>query len=166
QEGFLSDPYKLRDVRPGDKMQVAVASSMRKFFVGADAALHVNYRFYHDDFGISSHTLDMAWFQNAESRFQIVPSLRYYTQSAADFYTNVDNFLSPLDQYQSSDSRLSGYGALSGSLSLVTRLDDWTLNLSAERYIAREKYSAYHVRQPGTALVQYFRLSLGVDYSF
>ena len=166
QDGYLSDPYKLRDVRPGDKTQIAWANSLRKFFVEADAALHVNYRYYHDDFGISSHTLDMAWHQNLGNRLQVVPAVRYYTQSAADFYTNIDDFLKPLDQAQSSDSRLSAFGAVSGSLSLVTRLSDWTVNLSVERYVAREKYSGFAVREPGTALVQYYRASLGVDYSF
>lgn len=166
QQGYLSDPYKLRDVRPDDKTQLAWSGALRRFFIDADAALHVNYRFYHDDYGISSHTLDMAWHQNLGRRFQLIPALRYYTQSAADFYSSIDNFLRPLDAYQSSDARLSGFGAISGSLGLVTRVNDWSFNLTAERYVAREKYSAYHVTEPGAGLVQYTRFSVGVDYSF
>lgn len=38
--------------------------------------------------------------------------------------------------------------------------------LTAERYIAKEKYSAYEVSQPSTALVAYKRVSFGIDYSF
>lgn len=166
QEGYLSDPYKLIDHRPGSKTQLAWATSIRKFVVAADAAVHVNYRYYHDDFGISSQTLDAAWHQNLGNRYQLVPALRYYSQSAADFYSNIDDFLKPPTEYQSSDSRLSAFGAASGSLSLLARFRDWTWSLSIERYLAREEYSFYRVREPGTALVQYTRTSLGIDYSF
>lgn len=166
QSGFLSDPYKLRDVRPQHKTQISWTSSYRRFFIGADAAWHINYRLYHDDFGISSHTVDMAWHQNISRSWQLVPTLRYYSQSAADFFTNVDDSLNPLTHYQSSDYRLSAFGAISGGISLITDLGDWTATLTAERYIANEKYSAYQVSQPSTALVRYFRVSLGVDYSF
>ena len=96
QSGFLSDPYKLRDVRPDDKTQIAWSNSYRRFFVSADAALHVNYRYYHDDFGISSHTSDLSWHQNLGRTFQLVPQLPYYSQSAADFLPTSMIFLTPL----------------------------------------------------------------------
>jgi len=166
QTGFLSDPYKLRDVRPDNKTQIAWSNSFRHFFVGADAAWHINYRYYHDDFGISSNTFDMAWHQNLGRDFKIVPTVRYYSQSAADFFTNIDNFLTPTSQYQSSDYRLSAFGAISGALSFIADLGDWTATLTAERYIANEKYSAFNVNQPSAALVKYNRISLGFDYSF
>jgi len=166
QSGFLNDPYKLRDIRPGDKTQIAWSNSYRHFFLNADAALHLNYRYYHDDFGVSSHTFDMAWHQNLGDIFRLVPTLRYYSQSAADFFTNQDNFLAPLTSFQSSDYRLSAFGAVSGGLGLIADRGDWTATLTAERYLANEQYSAYEVKQPSTALVQYNRVSLGIEYSF
>ncbi|MBT8145763.1 MAG: DUF3570 domain-containing protein [Gammaproteobacteria bacterium] len=166
QSGFLSDPYKLRDVRPEQRTQLALTNSYRQFFVAADAALHINYRYYHDDFGISSHTLDAGWYQNLGDSIQLIPHLRYYSQSAADFYSNVDNFLLPVTEYQSSDYGLSSYGAISGGVNLVASLGDWLVSLNTERYIANEKYSAYDVKQPGAGLVRYLRISLGVEYSF
>lgn len=166
QSGFLSDPYKLRDIRPEEKTQLAWSNSYRKFIEGAEAALHINYRLYHDDFGISSHTLDAAWHQNLGRSYRLIPALRYYSQSAADFFTNIDDFSNPPANYQSSDYRLSAFGAISGSLSLVADLGQWTGNFTAERYIADEKYSAYNVNQPSTALVQYTRLSLGFEYRY
>lgn len=166
QSGFLSDPYKLQDSRPDNKTQIAFSNSLRYFFVKADGALQANYRYYHDDFGISSHTLDLSWFQNINRSFQVAPMLRYYSQSAADFYTSIDDFLKPLTEYQSSDYRLSAFGAFSGGINLIADFGDWTATLTAERYVANEKYSAYAVNQPSPALVQFVRLSLGVDYSF
>ena len=166
QSGFLSDPYKLRDFRPDEKTQIAWSNSYRRFFVSANAALHVNYRYYHDDFGISSHTSDLSWHQNLGRTFQIVPTLRYYNQSAAEFFTNVDDFLNPISEYQSSDYRLSAFGAVSGGFSVIADMNSWKVTLTAERYLANDKYSAYDVSLPSTALVKYNRISLGIDFRF
>lgn len=166
QSGFLSDPYKLQDARPDNKTQIAFSNSLRYFFIEADGALQANYRYYHDDFGISSHTLDLSWFQNINRSFQVAPMLRYYSQSAADFYTNIDDFTKPLTEPQSSDYRLSAFGAFSGGINLIADFGDWKATFTAERYVANEKYSVYAVNQPSPALVQFVRLSLGVDYSF
>ncbi len=166
QSGFLSDPYKLQDARHDNKTQIAFSNSLRYFFIEADGALQANYRYYHDDFGISSHTLDLSWFQNINRSFQVAPMLRYYSQSAADFYTNIDDFTKPLTEPQSSDYRLSAFGAFSGGINLIADFGDWTATFTAERYVANEKYSVYAVNQPSPALVQFVRLSLGVDYSF
>lgn len=166
QSGFLSDPYKLRDFRPDEKTQIAWSNSYRRFFVSANAALHVNYRYYHDDFGISSHTSDLSWHQNLGRTFQIVPTLRYYNQSAAEFFTNVDDFLNPISEYQSSDYRLSAFGAVSGGFSVIADMNSWKITLTAERYLANDKYSAYDVSLPSTALVKYNRISLGIDFRF
>jgi len=166
QSGYLSDPYKLQDARPDNKTQIALSNSLRYFFIEADGALQANYRYYRDDFGISSHTLDLSWFQNINRTFQIAPVLRYYSQSAAEFYTNIDDFTKPLTEPQSSDYRLSAFGAFSGGINLIADFGDWTTTFTAERYVANEKYSVYAVNQPSPALVQFVRLSLGVDYSF
>ncbi|MBL4572005.1 MAG: DUF3570 domain-containing protein [Gammaproteobacteria bacterium] len=164
--GFLSDPYKLRDIRPDDKTQLAWSNSYRRFFVSANAALHVNYRYYHDDFGISSHTSDLSWHQNLGRDFQLVPTLRYYSQSAANFFTNVDDFLKPTSEYQSSDYRLSSFGAISGGFSVIADMGSWKVTITAERYLANDKYSAFEVSKPSTALVKYNRVSLGLDFRF
>lgn len=166
QSGFLSDPYKLIDVRPESKRQISWSNSYRRFFKNANAAWHINYRYYHDDFGISSHTVDMSWHQNIGRSIKVIPIVRYYSQSAANFFTNVDDFLKPVTQYQSSDYRLSAFGAISGGLNFVADLGQWTATLSTERYIANEKYSAYNVSKVSTALVSYNRISLGIEYSF
>jgi hypothetical protein len=166
QSGYLTDPYKLRDTRPDEKSQLALSGSYRRFIPTLDAAWHVNYRYYDDDYGIASQTIDMSWYQNVGRNYQLVPTLRYYSQSAADFFTNVDDFTRPSSEFQSSDYRLSAFGAVSGGLSLRADLGGWRTTLTAERYIANEKYSAYEVELASTALVRYFRVSVGVDFSF
>ena len=166
QSGFLTDPYKLQDSRPDAKTQLVLANSYRRFFIDANAALHADYRLYHDDFGITSHTLDLSWFQNLGRSWQLVPNLRYYTQSSADFYTNIDDFLKPLSEFQSSDYRLSAFGVVSGGLHLIADMGQWKATITAERYVANDKYSGFNVTQASPALVKFTRLSLGIDYSF
>lgn len=166
QSGFLSDPYKLRDVRPRDKTQIAVTNSYRHFFRDSNSALHVNYRYYHDDFGISSHTIDSSWHKNIGGTFRIVPNIRYYSQSAANFFTNIDDFMKPLNEYQSSDYRLSSFGALSGGIDFVFNFGRWSTILSAERYVASDNFASFSVNRPSAALVKFNRFSIGLEYIF
>jgi hypothetical protein len=112
-----------------------------------NAALHFDYRFYHDDWGINSHTFELNWGQPLTNGWQITPRVRYYSQSAANFYQpyllskqaynkivwgpdgiplfNEDGSLKTihynadkLPAHFSSDQRLSGYGALSGGVTI------------------------------------------------
>ena len=138
--GYLSDPYKLRDVRPEERREWALSVRYRHYLDSPDAALHLDYRYFDDDWGVASHTLHTSWYQNLGTWFQVVPNVRYYSQSEADFYRSVDDFGLPLDVHQSSDFRLSAYGAFTFGLKAIVRQPDWSLTISADRYIGNEKY--------------------------
>jgi hypothetical protein len=101
-----------------------------------DAALHLSYRFYHDDWAINAHTFEADWGQPLGGGWTITPRVRYYTQDAANFYRpyflfkqaeprgsdgQLDFARVPVDRY-SSDHRLSGYGALSGGVTVSKAL--------------------------------------------
>ena len=141
--GFLSDPYKLRDIRPDERFEWALGVRYRRFLDPPNAALHLDYRHYRDDWGIASHTLHTSWYQNVGASFQVVPNIRYYSQSAADFHRPVDDFTLPLDVDQSSDFRLSAYGAFTFGLKGIVQQPEWTLTISADRYVGNEKYGLY-----------------------
>ncbi len=138
--GYLSDPYKLRDVRPDERFEWALGVRYRRFLDFPNAAVHVDYRYYDDDWGIESHTLHTSWYQNVTASFQVVPNVRYYSQSAADFYRPVDDFTLAPDVEQSSDFRLSAYGAFTFGVKGVLQQPEWTVTISADRYLADEKY--------------------------
>jgi hypothetical protein len=56
--------------------------------------LHGSYRFYTDDWGVDSHTVDTKYRFNLADTNYVETSLRLYHQSEADFYHNqffVDN---------------------------------------------------------------------------
>jgi hypothetical protein len=161
--GYLTDPYKFRDQRPDSRTQWAWSTAYRRYFSEANAALHADYRYYHDTFGIDSHTFALEWYQNLGDSWQLIPGVRWYSQGAADFFTPASNFLA--NGPNSADYRLSAYGAVSGTLKLQWQLDKAKLSLAAERYRAATGYGL----QDGAgspALVSFKRLTLGIDYSF
>lgn len=105
--GYLSDPYKRIEKRveldpvnlPGFFLHLPFAESRPEarekwlLFTEAQwyldplqATLEGSYRFYRDDWGIVSHTLEIRYLQKLGNRLVLSPSLRYYTQEAADFY--------------------------------------------------------------------------------
>ncbi len=105
--GYLSDPYKQIEKRveldpinlPGFFLNLPFAESRPEtrekwiLFLEAQwyldplrATLESNYRYYWDDWGIVSHTLEIRYLQKLGQRLVLSPSLRYYTQEAADFY--------------------------------------------------------------------------------
>ena len=108
QSGFLNDPYKLRDIRPRDKTQIAVTNSYRRFMIDNNAALHINYRYYHDDFGINSASLSLTLRQKIGDQLILSPSFRFYRQSSADFYNPRFDVGSPI---QHPDLTPSNYSA-------------------------------------------------------
>ncbi len=130
--GFLSDPYKsvyvepaatgalfgsiLSDSRPTHKFQWAwLMRYVRSFKKLNQAALHADYRFYVDDWGVQAHTFKLSWDQPIVDDWQLTPRFRYYTQGQADFYQAVFNS-NYTGTIHSSDYRLAGFGTLGGGL--------------------------------------------------
>lgn len=52
-----------------------------------DAAVHLGYRIFSDDWGIMSHTFEADWVQPLGNGWTFTPRVRYYSQASADFYT-------------------------------------------------------------------------------
>ena len=139
--GFYNDPYKLTltfypdappaflpDTRPSSKETWAWSTRYRRHFPQSGGTLQADYRFYHDDWGIDAHTLEAAWQHPVAERWALRPALRYYTQSAADFYSPV--IPRPTPAVLSSDQRLSAFGGLSPSLRVIYRAESG-LNVEA-----------------------------------
>lgn len=126
--GYLSDPYKLvyfydnglfvdfrLDTRPREKFQFAwLTQYVRHFGDLNDAALHIDYRFSTDSWGVNAHTVEASWHQPVGEGWQVIPRVRYYSQDQADFYQAVGTDLQA--KYYSSDYRLAGFGAVTAGL--------------------------------------------------
>jgi hypothetical protein len=162
RDGFLTDPYKLNDERPDRRNEWVIQGGYRQFLVTPNAALHVDYRYFNDDWGIDAHTVDIAWHQNVGGRTAIIPFLRYHTQDEADFFANSVDFS---ERYYADDYRLSAYGAVSLGLKLRHDIGNWRLNLAAERYQSNNEWGIYGGEE-SPALVDFWRTSIGLDYRF
>jgi len=160
-EGYLSDPYKLFDQRPDEHQRTALSAGYRNFFIDAQGALQVDYRYYHDDWGTDSHTLELAWHQNLD-RHSITPYIRYYSQREADFFSVIAD---PTQTFYADDYRLSSYGAITLGLRGTLRLGDWQLAGQLERYESDHDWGLYD-GDAAPALVDFWRATVGVTWRF
>jgi hypothetical protein len=107
--GYMANPYKtvesvfidpsqtgdvlngvaigLLEKRPNERNQWTENLRYVQHIDGVDAALHFDYHFFHDDWGINAHTFEADWVQPLGNGWTITPKIRYYSQNAADFYT-------------------------------------------------------------------------------
>lgn len=120
----------LLEKRPDERNQWTAGLGYIHSFDALNAALHLDYQFFHDDWGITAHTFEAKWAQSLPDDWMITPRIRYYSQDAADFYlpymvtrqaTPGGKFFVPLDtdklpENYTSDQRLSAFGALSGGV--------------------------------------------------
>ncbi len=141
--------------RPTLRNQFNVGSKFVQYIKPLDAALHFDYHFSSDDWGITSHAFESDWVQPIGYGWTVTPRVRYYSQEAASFYTPYLLVTQKLPQRQtrngpvndpsqyykllpdnySSDQRLSGFGTLSGGVSLSKKFAKGiTLETSFEYY--------------------------------
>jgi len=123
--GYLSDPYRVAafypfgpgfvvaepDNRPSHRNKEVLFTSLTYFVAPAHASIEGSYRFFHDSYGVFSHTIDLSWHEWLGSHVIIEPHFRFSEQSAADFYTTyftgTFNPGAPPPGSYSSDYRLS-----------------------------------------------------------
>ena len=127
-QGYLANPYrKIRYLSPGqgdgftladqvypDTRTSNSASFSLKYYLSWRAAVTGEYRYFRDTWGIVGHTLQVDYTQPWR-QFTFDASLRYYTQNAADFYSD----LFPRADYQNFMARDRELAAFS----------DWTIGL-------------------------------------
>ncbi len=127
--GYMTDPYKVLSVvdaitgrpvvspadagiryyryeqRPDSRSKTSLFTEYR-YAMDRDS-FAVNYRFMTDDWGINSHTVEARYHWNFGKRASLEPQVRYYTQTAADFYRTVLINGQALPAYASADYRLA-----------------------------------------------------------
>jgi hypothetical protein len=144
--GFLTDPYKwvgfidsfdipgvgsfqiqnyAGEKRPRERFEWAwLTQYVRHFEQFNHAALHADYRFSTNDWGVNAHTFELSWHQPIADGWQVIPRFRYYSQDRADFYQPYfSNGINNLAAY-SSDYRLASFGTFSGGLKLTKEINE------------------------------------------
>lgn len=186
--GYLDDPYKivLKNIelapglelgitfpehRPARKEKligfVEVAHYLEKMRAGVESSV----RWFHDDHGITSTTLEAAWRQRVGERWIVGPLLRWYRQSAADYYhpdlnnTTIDPVTTPdvTTPFYSSDYRLSAFDATTVGAKVVCTLSErWAFDLTYERYAMKGRDGVTSDSAYATANI----LTLGGRFTF
>jgi hypothetical protein len=85
-------------------------------------SLALSYRIADDDFGIASSTLEARYRWNRTAYDFIEPVVRYYQQSAADFYRTYLVQGEPVPQFASADYRLADMDAVTFGAKYARRL--------------------------------------------
>ena len=149
EAGFLSHQY-LKIVRTDTIGQNALADDSRpagRNSGGAsvrwikswrdDLTTNLWYRFYRDDWGIASNTVEARASWSATGHWRVNPVLRLFQQGGADFYRAYGaspNTFAPTG-YGSNDARLGPIHAATTQLDLEYRADkDWSFNAGFSHY--------------------------------
>lgn len=149
-KGYFDDHYEYtltflsrraflhRDVRPDSRGSLAWLTRWKHFMSSLGAAVGVDYRYYKDSWGIRSHMLEWSWHQPLSEAWAVRPAVRYYTQSAADFYRTE---IAASSGIGSSDTRLAAFGAITLGLNFSARLGDRdTFEAHTGRYVQRASW--------------------------
>nr|WP_288932174.1 DUF3570 domain-containing protein [uncultured Allomuricauda sp.] len=111
-EDFYIDDFQLADnveQLPDSRFKIPVGGRLN-YYLNDLVVLRSYYRFYWDDWGISSHTASLEAPFKLTDKFTLYPTYRYYTQTAADYFYPKEQALST-DDFYTSDYDLSNYDA-------------------------------------------------------
>ena len=140
--GYYSDPYKPLDTRPDQRRIFAWLTRYNRYWPQLDATLRVAYRYLHDSFGDQSHSIEASWVQPLPHGFAVTPTLRYYTQSAADFYFDPPFPQGVIEgQPYTADTRLSAFGAITAGVRVAKAIGiDVTIDVAFNFYRQRSDW--------------------------
>lgn len=119
QQGYLGLPFH-RVYFPGvtaPKVETLPDTRLKiplgfraNYFIGDKVVLRTFYRYYHDSWGLSGHTVQLETSVKVNPFFSVTPFYRYYTQSAVDYFAPI-NTHSLSDQYYTSNYDLSKFNS-------------------------------------------------------
>jgi hypothetical protein len=172
--GYYSDPYKLLDNRPRKRGQDTLLLQWNHRFIERGATSRLSYRYYRDSFGVSAHTLGAEWVQSLPGGWTVTPSVRLYSQRAADFYFDPvydaklgapfpPGFVFGASAFSSADQRLSAFGAVTAGIKVARQIgQDWSVDIKLERYAQRGAWRVFGNGSPGLDPMRAVSLQLGV----
>jgi Protein of unknown function (DUF3570) len=160
-KGFYNDIYKFPDNRPNFRDQYAIKTSWNHHFSDVNGTSRLSYRFYKDSFKVNAHTMTAEWVQNLGSGWQVTPSVRIHSQSAAYFYYDPIYDAAqgePIppgykeDSIASADHRLSAFGGRTFGIKVSKAFQGgWLADARYDVYSQRASYRFNGVGSPGLA---------------
>ncbi len=160
ENGYLADPYKVVEKnvellsdfflpitfpenRPRSREKWIFFTEMIRDLEKLKASIQASYRYFSDDADLDAHTLSLQWFQKISDQVILEPLVRYYRQSAANYYHHDLNLTGIIPDretigrapYFSSDHRLSNMETFAWGAKLIYFFsEDLEFNLKLQRY--------------------------------
>ncbi len=151
--GYLTDPYKIISLienptgntlnylfehRPNSRTLQSIFTAYKHSFSGD--VFDLSYRYYWDEWDIRSNTLDIRYRKKLSGEIFIQPHFRYYTQTAADFFTHSISDNLTLPDFASADFRLAEFNAYTLGFKYGKQLsENKEHSISVEYYTQRGK---------------------------
>jgi hypothetical protein len=187
--GYLTDPYKvvslvqpadsanvgepvdqLHESRPDHRTGNAASLDLRRYLLGT--IVETGYRYFWDDWGVTSHTVDLSFKVDFHKAGAFQPHARYYSQRRADFSRPFLVNGAPLPNYVSADSRLAALSAMTYGLAYtIPTSSSSRLTLAADFYSQRGDPSPPEAFGPLKTLnlfpnLNAFMLRIGLAHDF
>ena len=155
-DGYLSDPFKvlslldsngyaqdyLYESRPDSRVKQSLFAQTKYHF--EQNVIDVSYRYMWDDWEIDSHTIDSKLRVPLSSTSYLEPHLRFYQQTAADFYRPFLMQSNPMPMFASADYRIGEMSAYTVGLKYGMKLSDGNdLSFRLEYYRQNPKNAGY-----------------------
>jgi hypothetical protein len=112
--------------------------------------------------------VEAEWYQPLPAAFAVTPTLRYYTQSAADFFYGppLGNGFVPGQPY-TPDTRLSAFGALTVGVKLERAFaDGWAADISVSYYRQRSDWRIFGSGSEGILPFSARWIAVGLSKTF
>lgn len=118
QQGYLSLPFHRvyfndgsvhQENLPGNRLKVPLGVRA-SYFLGDNVIIRAYYRYYTDDWKLTSHTADLEIPVKLSPFFSISPFYRYYTQSAAKYFNKYEAH-TVSDQFYTSNYDVSKFNS-------------------------------------------------------
>jgi hypothetical protein len=159
-DGYLTDPFKvlslvdrngiaqdyLYENRPDERIKQSVFAQTKYHF--DETILDVSYRYMWDDWKIDSHTLDTRFYIPLSDGSYLEPHLRFYQQTAAEFYQPFLMQGEAVPEFASADYRIGEMTAYTLGLKYGLKLSDGNDLSFRLEYYRQDPESAGH-KAPG-----------------
>ena len=161
EQGYLTEPYKvlsivdgtsgyptgeLTDKRPSSRTRSSLLLNSVNHLT--EDVLYTSYRYYWDDWGVRSSTFDLKYRHELQNDVFFEPHLRYYDQTAADFFRFALIDGAPLPDFATSDYRLGPLQTVTLGATLGFRVPG-----SSGEWSVRAEYIGQHSQgHPGDAV--------------
>jgi len=146
----------LFESRPDTRDKQSLYALLKRDFNGN--VLEASYRYMTDDWDVDSHTVELRYRWNFGAMRYLQPHVRFYQQTAANFYSTVLFAGAPLPAYASADHRLGEFDGITLGLKYgneTARGSEWSTRI--------EYYTQTGNASPGSAIGSLAGLTLYPD---